>query len=64
MVAKASNRATRARTVTAKAVAKGEAMAKAAAHIMAAPKGPRTVSHRKIVAAVEKVFRAREHAGG
>ena len=28
----------------------------AAAHIMPAPKGPRTVSHRKIQAAVEKVL--------
>jgi hypothetical protein len=31
-----------------------------AAHIMAAPKGPRTVSHRRIVEAVEKVFRERD----
>ena len=31
----------------------------AAAHIMAAPKGPRTVSHRRIAEAVDKVFRER-----
>lgn len=30
-----------------------------AAHIKPAPKGPRTVSHRRIVEAVEKVFRER-----
>jgi hypothetical protein len=30
-----------------------------AAHIMAAPKGPRTVSHRRIVEAIDKVFRER-----
>lgn len=33
-------------------------------HIMAAPKGPRTVSHQRIKAAVEKVFRERPHADG
>jgi hypothetical protein len=30
-----------------------------AAHIMAAPKGPRNVSHRRIAEAVDKVFRER-----
>ena len=35
----------------------------AAAHILAAPKGPRTVSHRRIKDAVEKVFRERSTAG-
>jgi hypothetical protein len=30
-----------------------------AAHIMAAPRGPRTVSHRRIAEAIEKVFRER-----
>lgn len=34
----------------------------AADHIMEAPKGPRTVSHRRIQEAVEKVFRARNPA--
>jgi hypothetical protein len=38
------------------------ASAKAAAHILQAAKGPRTVSHRKIREAVEKVFRERSHA--
>ncbi len=33
-----------------------------ATHIMPAPKGPRTVSHQRIKAAVEKVFRDRAHA--
>jgi hypothetical protein len=36
--------------------------AKPAAHILPAAKGPRTVSHRKIKEAVEKVFRERSHA--
>jgi hypothetical protein len=36
--------------------------AKAAAHILEAAKGPRTVSHRKIKEAVEKVFRERSQA--
>jgi hypothetical protein len=35
-----------------------------AAHIMAAPKGPRTVSHRRIAEAVEKVFRERTMTHG
>lgn len=35
----------------------------AAAHILSAPKGPRTVSHRKMKDAVEKVFRERAHTG-
>jgi hypothetical protein len=30
-----------------------------AAHIMAAPKGTRTVSHRRIEEAIDKVFRER-----
>ncbi len=31
-------------------------------HILAAPKGPRTVSHRRIKDAVEKVFQERSRA--
>jgi hypothetical protein len=61
MAAETSDQATGAKTDTAKARAKRES---AAAHITAAPKGPRTDSHRKIVAGVEKVFRNRVHAGG
>jgi hypothetical protein len=38
------------------------ASAKAGAHILQAAKGPRTISHRKIKEAVEKVFRERSHA--
>jgi hypothetical protein len=38
------------------------ATAKAAAHILQAANGPRTVSHRKIKEAVDKVFRERAHA--
>jgi hypothetical protein len=33
-----------------------------AAHIMAAPKGPRTVSHRRIAEAVDRIFRERTMA--
>jgi hypothetical protein len=36
--------------------------AKASAHILPAAKGPRTVSHRQIKEAVDKVFRERAHA--
>ena len=35
----------------------------AAAHILSAPKGARTVSHQKIKAAVDKVFRDRARTG-
>jgi hypothetical protein len=35
---------------------------KAAARILQAAKGPRTISHRKIKEAVDKVFRERPHA--
>jgi hypothetical protein len=35
-----------------------------AAHIMAAPKGPRTVSHRGIAEAIDKVFRDRTMTHG
>ena len=35
-----------------------------AAHIMAAPKGPRTVSHRRIAEAIDKVFRERTMTHG
>jgi hypothetical protein len=31
-----------------------------ASHILSGPKGPRTASHRRIKAAVEKVFEARD----
>ena len=36
--------------------------AKGAGYILAAPKGPRTVSHRRIKQAVDKVFRERSGA--
>jgi hypothetical protein len=45
--------------VTAK---KASARKAAAPHILAAPKGPRTVSHRRIKQAVDKVFRERSGA--
>jgi len=35
-----------------------------AAHILSAPKGPRTLTHREIKKAVEKVFRERYGAHG
>ncbi len=44
------------------AEAKKTAVAKAGAHILQAAKGPRTVSHRKIKEAVDKVFRERSQA--
>lgn len=63
MAARTSSQAAGGKTGTAKAMAKRTAAAKAAAtHIMAAPKGPRTICHRMIVAAVEKVFRNRTNA--
>ena len=49
-------------TKSKKAVSAKVASAKAAAHILPAAKGPRTVSHRTIKAAVEKVFRERSDA--
>ena len=65
MAAKTSNPATGAKTENAEATAKRKKATNAgAAHIMPAPRGPRTVSHRKIVAAVEAVFRNRAQAGG
>jgi hypothetical protein len=54
---KPSSKATKSRGSSSHPVAKS-----AAAHIKAAPKGPRTVSHRRIAAAVEKVFRERSLA--
>ena len=47
---------------TAKTAPAKMASAQAAAHILQAAKGPRTVSHRKIKEAVDKVFRERAHA--
>ncbi len=41
---------------------KAAARSSTAGHIMEAPKGPRTVSHRRIQEAVEKVFRERNPA--
>jgi hypothetical protein len=49
------------RRVTRKA-AKKASLTKAAAHILGAAKGPRTVSHRRIKSAVEKVLRERSLA--
>jgi hypothetical protein len=40
------------------------ASAEAAAHILQPAKGPRTVSHRKIKEAVDKLFRIRSDARG
>jgi hypothetical protein len=50
------------KTRSAKASPAKMASAKAAAHILQAAKGPRTVSHRKIKEAVDKVFRERSRA--
>jgi hypothetical protein len=57
MRTKPSSKATKSKTASGHPAAKSPA-----AHIKAAPKGPRTVSHRRIVAAVEKVFRERSMA--
>lgn len=57
------------------AIAKGSKSAKSAAskassrniagsYVLSAPNGPRTLSHRRIKAAVEKVFRERAYANG
>ncbi len=50
------------KTASTKARSAKAGSANAAAHILQAAKGPRTVSHRKIKEAVEKVFRERSHA--
>jgi hypothetical protein len=47
---------------SAKAPTTKAATAQAAAHILPAAKGPRTISHRMIEEAVDKVFRERSHA--
>ncbi|MBV9537404.1 MAG: hypothetical protein JOY70_00575 [Acidisphaera sp.] len=47
------------------ALAKKAGVAKgAAAHVLSAPKGPRTVTHRELKAAVDKVFRERAATSG
>jgi len=43
----------------AKKAATGKPAAKTATHILSAPKGPRTLTHRSIKRAVEKVFAER-----
>jgi hypothetical protein len=58
----ASGKAGSTEAASTKACAAKTASGKAAAHILPAAKGPRTVSHRKIKEAVEKVFRERAHA--
>ncbi len=55
----ASGKAASVETRSAKAGPAKMTSAKAAAHILQAAKGPRTISHRKIEEAVEKVFRER-----
>ena len=50
-------------TSAGKAARPGKA-GQAASYILSAPKGPRTVSHRQIKTAVEKVFRERAEANG
>ena len=63
MAIKTSVRTTAAKRGAAAVTAKKARVSKrAAAHIMSAPKGPRTVSHQRIKAAVEKVFRERAQA--
>jgi hypothetical protein len=60
MATKRSGQATGTKKSAALAAAKQTSVRKtAAAHIKAAPKGPRTVSHGRIKKAVEKVFRER-----
>jgi hypothetical protein len=51
-------------TSAAKPTPKVAAKSTAASYVLSAPKGPRTVSHRRIKAAVEKVVRERHVANG
>jgi hypothetical protein len=62
MRTKKSNRAISGAKKRAAAASKAVGARSPAAHIMAAPKGPRTVSHRRIAEAVDKVFRERTMA--
>lgn len=57
MRAKPSSKATKNKRLSGHSIAKS-----AASHIKAAPKGPRTVSHSRVAAAVERVFRERSMA--
>ncbi len=63
MTAKTMSRTTGSKASAVLPAKKAVAEKSAAAHILSAPKGPRTVSHRKIKDAVEKVFRERAHTG-
>jgi hypothetical protein len=51
-------------TSAAKPTPKVAAKSTGASYVLSAPKGPRTVSHRRIKAAVEKVVRERHVANG
>jgi len=59
MATKATSRPAGFRKGTTTTARKKAASKNPAAHIMPAPKGARTVSHQRIKAAVEAVFRAR-----
>lgn len=61
MAMKKLSRTTSTKASTARATKKN-AVRGGTVHIMPAPKGPRTVSHRRIKAAVLKVIRDRAHA--
>jgi hypothetical protein len=50
------------KTGTTKKASKPSVTGKAAAHILSAPKGPRSVTHDQIKKAVAKVFRERHSA--
>lgn len=47
-----------------KSAAKTSSREAAGSYILSAPKGPRTLSHRRIKEAVEKVFQGRDYANG
>ena len=62
MAMKRSGRGTGAKQSAAAATAKTGPHKVCFSYILEAPKGKRTVSHRRIEQAVDKVFRARAHA--
>ena len=49
---------------SAKSAAKASSRKAAGSYILSAPKGPRTLSHRRIKQAVERVFQERDYANG
>lgn len=63
-MAKTTVRSTASKSAGAPSAKKASFAKSAAAHVLSAPKGPRTVTHRELKAAVDKVFRERAATGG